>query len=159
MSRLELLLAVGAALALASAAPQGAAAGGRSLRLAQQPYAGVRCPEANSIACDRIGLAVWLVRPAAGLTATVAGKPIRLAVPSISRTGQGFYCARRCYYEGALHPAGLLRPGPLQIRPDAGRYYWAGRHPRSLVVRLVAHYRDGSSAATTVRIWLHAGWG
>jgi hypothetical protein len=159
VSRLYLMLAVLAVLALARAAPQGNAAGG-SLRLAQQPYAGVRCSEPNSIACDRIGLAVWLVKPAVRLTATVAGKPIRMAIPSRSRRGGGgYYCARNCYFEGALHPGGLLKPGPLHIRPDADKYYWEGRHPRPLYVRLVAFYRDGSSAATAVRILLHAGWG
>ena len=159
VSRLPLVLSVLAVLTLAQAAPQGAAAGG-SLRLAQQPYAGVRCPGPNSIACDRIGLAVWLVRPAIRLTATVAGKPIRMAIPSRFRKGRGsYYCAHNCYFEGALHPAGLLTSGPLHIRPDAGKYYWEGRHPRPLRVRLVAFYRDGSRAATTVRIWLRPGWG
>jgi hypothetical protein len=159
MSRLALVMAVVAALTLASAA-QGRTAARGSLRLAQHPYAGVRCPQPNSIACDRIGLAVWLVRPAVRLTATVAGKQIPMAVPSRVRNGPGgYYCARSCYFEGALHPAGLLAPGPLHIRPDAGRYDWQGSHPRPLRVVLVAVYRDGSSAAATVRVWLHAGWG
>jgi hypothetical protein len=114
----------------------------------------------NSIACDRIGLAVWLVKPAVRLSATVAGKRVRMAIPSrVRHAPGGYYCARRCYFEGALQPAGLLTPGPLHIRPDAGRYYWEGRHPRPLRVQLVAFYPDGSSASTTRRIWLHAGWG
>jgi hypothetical protein len=157
--RLALLSAVLAIVVLARAAPQGEAAHG-SLRLAQQPYAGVRCPGPNSIACDRIGLAVWLVKPAVRLTATVAGKPIRMAIPSrVRHDPGGYYCARSCYFEGAVHPAGLLKPGLLHIRPDTGKYYWEGRHPRTLRVRLVAFYRNGTSASTTIRILLHPGWG
>jgi hypothetical protein len=159
MSRLAGALAAFAALVLAYPGRPGHAADG-SLRLARQPYAGVRCPRPNSIACDRIGLAVWLVKPAVRLSATVAGKRVRMAIPSpVRRAPGGYYCARSCYFEGGLQPAGLLTPGPLHIGPDAGRYYWEGRHPRPLRVQLVAFYRDGSSASTTRRIWLHAGWG
>lgn len=159
VSRLALVLTVLVVLALARAASQGEAAA-VSLRLAQQPYAGVRCPGPNSIACDRVGLAVWLVKPAVRLKATVAGKPLRMAIPArVRHEPGGYYCARSCYFEGALHPAGLLQPGPLQIHPDAGKYYWEGRHPRALRVRLVAFYRNGSTASTTVRILLHPGWG
>lgn len=140
-----------------AAARTAKASGG--LRLGQAPYAGVRCPQPNSIACDRIGLAVWLVRPAVGLTATVSGKPIRMMIPARARYQHGYYCAGGCYFEGALHPAGLLEPGPLHIQPDAGAYYWAGRNIRSLRVRLTARYRGGSIARTSIRIWLHAGWG
>jgi hypothetical protein len=35
----------------------------------QPPYVGVACPTANSIACDRVGLAIWLRRPAARVNA------------------------------------------------------------------------------------------
>src|SRR5271167_4545267 len=37
--------------------------------LSKSPYLGVRCSIANSIACDRVGLAVWLKRPAVSVTA------------------------------------------------------------------------------------------
>ena len=152
VSRLPLVLSVLAVLTLARAAGRGRR---RLTAAAQQPYDGVRCPGPNAMACDRIGLAVWLVRPAIRLTAPVAGKPIRMAIPSRFRKGRGsYYCAHNCYFEGALHPVVLLTSGPLHIRPDAGKYYWEGRHPRSLRVRLAAFYRDGSRAATTVRIWL-----
>jgi hypothetical protein len=159
VSRLALVLTVLATFALAGAGSQGEAAAA-SLRLAQQPYAGVRCPGPNSIACDRVGLAVWLVKPAVRLTATVAGKPIRMAIPArVRHEPGGYYCAHSCYFEGALRPAGLLQPGPLQIHPDAGKYFWAGRHPRALRIRLVAFYRNGTAASTTVRVLLHPGWG
>jgi hypothetical protein len=41
--------------------------------LSETPYMGVSCPVANSIACNRVGLAVWLKRPAVSVTATIAG--------------------------------------------------------------------------------------
>jgi hypothetical protein len=62
------------------------------------------------------------------------------------------------YYEGYLVPAGLI-DGPLRVRPDRGRYHWTGRHPVSTKVRLVARYRSGKSARTTLRVGLAAGWG
>src|SRR2546429_277960 len=43
------------------AAPDAAEAPAKRL-LARSPYLGVACPTANSIACDRVGLAVWLRR-------------------------------------------------------------------------------------------------
>jgi hypothetical protein len=155
MSRTALIVGVLAALAATSAA---AASG--SLRLARQPYAGVRCAQPNSIVCDRIGLAVWLVRPAARLTATIAGKPIRMAIPARIRSKPtGYYLRAPLLLRGSAQTRGLLEAGPFHVTPDAGRYYWESRHPRPLRVHLVASYRDGGSASTTVRIWLHPGWG
>lgn len=46
--------------------------------LARAPYMGVACPTPNSIACDRIGLAIWLKEPARTVTATIAGHHLRL---------------------------------------------------------------------------------
>ena len=156
---LVLLTALLAAIMFALRPSHATAAPGR-LRLGQEPYAGVRCARPNSIACDRIGLAVWLVRPAVRLTASISGKRIRMMIPARVRAqASGYYCARRCYFEGALRPAGMLAPGPLHVTPDAGRFFWAGRHPRPLLVHLAAFYRDGTSAATAVRTWLHPGWG
>ena len=41
-------------------------------------YMGVACSKPNSIACDRIGLAVWLPRRPARLTAFIAGRKLTL---------------------------------------------------------------------------------
>ena len=110
---------------------------------------GVRCPGPNSITCDRVGLAVWLEQPATRLTATIEGKPLRMKAP----------VRPKGYYEGSLQPAGLTTPGPMHVTPDRGTSYWEGRHPLRARVHLVASYGDGSVAATTVRVWLHSGWG
>jgi hypothetical protein len=113
----------------------------------------VRCPKPSSIACDTAGLAVWLRRPAARLTASIAGRPIAMTVPPTVGAPRG------TYFEGGLHPAGFTRPGPLHIRPDKGRYYWIGSHPVDAKVRITAHYRDGTSATTRLHLGLNAGWG
>jgi hypothetical protein len=139
------------------------------LALARTPYLGVSCPRANDIGCDRVGLAVWLRRPAARLTATVAGRRIAMRLPC----GAGRQlepCARYCrdrairqdqpcgtYFEGFLRPAGLTR-GPLQVRPDRASR-WTGARAPSGRVRLLAGYRDGGQAQTELRVPLRPGWG
>jgi hypothetical protein len=44
----------------------------------ESPYMGVACHIPNSIACDRIGLTVWLRRPALTVTATISGRSFAL---------------------------------------------------------------------------------
>ena len=132
--------------------------GSEPLELRRSPYLGVACPGApNSIECDRVGLAVWLERPAGRLTARVAGQRVRMRIPPNFAPTR--YLGRRGeYWEGFLQPAGMI-DGPLRVRPDRGRYLWFGRHPREARVQLVAHYRDGTTATATARVALHPGWG
>jgi hypothetical protein len=61
-------------------------------------------------------------------------------------------------FAGFLQPAGMLS-GPLKVRPDRGRYWWAGAHPTSARVRIVVSYPDGRSASVTTTVLLRAGWG
>ncbi|MCW3014782.1 MAG: hypothetical protein JWO02_1874 [Solirubrobacterales bacterium] len=122
----------------------------RRLLLRRPPYLGVRCPKANSIACDRVGLTVWLRTPARRLTATIDGRTFTLRPPAF----------RGGYWEGTLQPAGLLAPGSaLHVTPDRGRYFWEGRHPVRVVVRLSATAADGVPAGTSVTVDLRAGYG
>jgi hypothetical protein len=122
----------------------------RRLLLRREPDLGVKCRRANSIACDRVGLAVWLRTPARRLTATIDGRTFSLRPPA-SRDG---------YWEGVLTRAGLLMPGSaLHVTPDRGRYYWAGRHPVRAVLRLAAIEADGTPAATDVAVDLRPGYG
>lgn len=122
---------------------------------------GVACPRApNSIACDRIGIAVWVsVTPAhpIHLVATIGARSIELH----NRTDAA-YCAskRHCqaFYTGYMTHAGLL-DGALKVHPDQGRYHWYGRHPVTGTLRLRATYPDGKTAQTTRRAPLGAGWG
>ena len=116
--------------------------------LSRAPEVGVACPQANSIACDRVGLAVWLRRPAAGVTATIDGRSLRLRRPE----------RRDGWYEGYLQPAGLLH-GALRVTPDRGRYYWQGSHPKDAQVRVTIRRDDGSVERATRVVALRAGWG
>lgn len=115
---------------------------------------GVSCHVANSIACDRVGLAVWLARPAT-VTATIAGAPLRLNDPSWS------YVARRgekplYMYAGFLQPAGLTTR--LHVVPIATATWLGARAPTPLV-RFRIDYGAGVVVITQQHLWLHAGWG
>jgi hypothetical protein len=122
----------------------------RRLPLTRAPYLGVACPTANSIACDRVGLGVWLRGRATRLTATIDGRTFALRPP---RTRDGFW-------NGFLKPAGLVTPGrALHVTPDRGRYYWEGRHPVRTVVHLSATIPGGAHASAFVAVDLHAGYG
>jgi hypothetical protein len=140
---------VGACGSRAADPPAPAVAHGERL-LSREPYLGVACPEANSIACDRVGLAVWLKHRAAHVTAAVDGRSLRLR--AARSDGRG------AWYEGYLQPAGLL-DGPLKVTPDRGRYHWAGAHPRTARVTIAVRRADGRRAEAHVRVALRAGWG
>jgi len=116
--------------------------------LARDPDVGVACRKANSIACDRVGVAVWLKHPAAGVTVTIAGRRLRLRQPR-SREG---------WWQGYLQPAGLL-DGPLRVTPDRGRYYWQGRHPRDVRLAVAVTRASGAGARTSLTVPLRPGWG
>jgi hypothetical protein len=115
---------------------------------------GIACGRANSIssatACDRIGLAVWLERPAEHVTASIAGRLLTL-----SNTGERG--ERLGYWEAFLHPAGL-GGGPLRL-PRRADDFWAGEPPVSAMVRIEVEYADGSTAATARRLALRPGYG
>lgn len=114
----------------------------------QPPSIGVACPKANSIACDRVGVAVWLRRAAARVTVMVNGKGLRLRPP---RTRGG-------WWEGYLQPAGLI-DGALRVTPDRGRFYWQGSHPRSAIVAATVTRRSGAIDRAKATVALRAGWG
>jgi hypothetical protein len=63
------------------------------------------------------------------------------------------------FWEGTLIHAGLSRHGPLHVTPDSGRWTWIGRHPRPVVVRLTAVYRDRPRATVVVHLLVRPGWG
>lgn len=124
--------------------------------LARRPYMGVSCRRANSIACDRVGLAVWTRSPARAVQATIAGRRLGLtADPAFvgpHQQGQPYM------FIGFLHHAGL-RHGPLAVQVEQGRNRWIGVPPVAATVRLVITYADGSRRATALRVGLAAGWG
>ena len=145
-----------AAVAAGIAAPAAAAppVPPRTL-LARAPSLGVACRVANSIACDRVGLAVWLRRPARAVTATIAGRPVTLddrAWSAPARRGL------RRMFAGFLHPAGL-RDGALAVVTEDGRDRFTGRHPVRATVVLWVRDARGRIARTRLCVELRAGWG
>jgi hypothetical protein len=102
-----------------------------SLGLAQPPYLGVACPQPNVTACGRIGIGIWLDRPALGVEAVFAGVTVQLR--RRSRFWSGF------------------------VRADLGLpTYWTRSKPVSL--QLTIRYPD-RIARGTVTATLHPGWG
>lgn len=118
--------------------------------LSREPDVGVACPRANSIACDRVGLALWLAVPARRVTATIDGRALRLH-PTRWRNKQAPWI-------GYLQPAGLL-DGELRVTPDRGRDHWEGRHPKHARVVVRITRPDGTRAVTRLTVALRAGWG
>ena len=126
-----------------------------TLALPKEPGMGVACPDANSIACDRIGIAVWLDSVPRRLVASVGGRSVALRDAHI-RCSADPSCPR--LFLGELQPAGLL-DGPLKVTPDEGRHRWFGRHPVEGTLTITATYGDGSRAVATRRVPLAPGWG
>ncbi|HVC86316.1 MAG TPA: hypothetical protein VNC40_02700 [Gaiellaceae bacterium] len=119
------------------------------------PYVGVDCPGAlNSIACDRLGIAVQLLRPAVRIDVLAEGRAVSMRTTSKYAP----HAVRGTFWVGFLQPAGLLN-GPLKIQPDEGRTYWVGRHPAFVSLRITAHYADGSVASVHERTPIRPGWG
>ncbi len=124
--------------------------------LARPSYLGVSCPRANSIACDRVGLAIWTRAPARAVRATIAGRNFDL---TDDRRFVGPHQRGQPYmFIGFLHHAGLRR-GPLAVRVENGRNRWTGKHPVNATMRLVITRADRSRVATTVSVPLSPGWG
>jgi hypothetical protein len=117
----------------------------------RDPSLGVACGRASSIACDRVGLAVWLRQPASSVAATIDGQPLRLHAGGFGGRGP-------TYWEGYRQPAGLLA-GPLKVTPDRGRFYWQGTHPKDARVTIRVRRRDGSTVDASLAVTLRAGWG
>jgi hypothetical protein len=124
--------------------------------LAMPSYLGVSCPRAASIACDRVGLAIWTRGPARAVRATIAGRSFDLSdeprFVGPHQRGQPYM------FVGFLHRAGLRR-GPLAVRVENGRSRWTGKHPVNAALRLLITRADRSQVATTVSVPLRPGWG
>jgi len=119
--------------------------------LGRDPQLGVACPKGGSIACDRVGVGVWLKRPAERVTATINGRALSLHAGGLGGRGP-------TYWEGYLKPAGLLH-GSLKVTPDRGRYYWQGQHPKDARVLIAIGRADGSTDRAAVTVALGSGWG
>lgn len=129
---------------------------------AQDPYMGVACHIANSIACDRVGLSVWLRRPAI-VTATIAGASLKLNSPDwsyVTHDSRG----KLYVYAGFLQPAKITTH--LHVEPDRGSPSTWGANPRippalppPPTVRFRIVYGHGDVVFTQQHVWLSMGWG
>ena len=123
---------------------------GVAARLARGPQLGVACRQASSIRCDRVGIDLVLRRRATAVTATLAGRKLRL------RTADGPGVAGRSW-TGHLDRAGLGRPGsPLYVSPQGGeRMIWGGYPPVFISVGLeISHARGGRTTGVVPRVSL-----
>lgn len=108
---------------------------------AQTPFVGVACHIASRPSCGRIGIAVWLRTPARSVIATLNGVQVKLR----NQNSGG----RVVTYIGYVH----LAASSLRL-PSV----WAGSPPRYVILHVVAR-RGTVTAAKTVRLQLHPGWG
>jgi len=123
---------------------------------AQTPYMGVACHIPNSITCDRVGLAVWLRRPATVTATIAAATPIRLDAPHwtyfVRDHGQDLYV-----YAGFLQPAHITRLG--LVPESKWTSSWFGTNAPSPFVRFRVDYGRGNIVTTQEHVFLSAGWG
>jgi hypothetical protein len=141
--------------------PAGARTGPPQLSLAldatalfsQSPYMGVACHIPNSIACDRIGLTVWLRRPALSVTATISGRSFALE----NRMWSGpVRHGLRTQFAGFLQPAGIT--SRLGVTTERGAYWDGSGTPDPLVVLEITRPGQAPVQAWT-NVSLMAGWG
>lgn len=110
----------------------------------QPPYMGVACATPNGIACDRVGLAIWLWHPASFVSATIAGRALKLDWAG-DRPPRFAPHRPRTAFDGFLQPAGLINH--LHTRPDATSGFdpacncqagpiWLGENAPSPLVKL-----------------------
>lgn len=120
----------------------------------QPPYMGVACGVPSSIACDRIGLTVWLRRPARAVTATIADRTFRLDDPTWSGAR---HHGQRTVFAGFLQPAGITTR--LGVTTEQGTYWdGSGDGPDPLVVLTITQPGQPATEAW-VNVHLMAGWG
>ena len=129
---------------------------GVEARLSYGPYVGVTCRPANTTRCDRVGIDLVLRREATAVSATVAGRGLRLQTPGLHSGVPGKD------WVGYLDRVGLDRhESPFQV-DSYGRSpkIWAGYPPVYLPVELEISYPGGGRAAGTLpRVSLSPGWG
>jgi hypothetical protein len=115
----------------------------------QSPYMGVSCSVANSTACDDVGLAVWLRRPALAARAEIQGRWFSLDDRQWSGPVRR---ERRKMFAGFLRHAGLREN--FRLPP-----HWEGQPARTPSVRVRIDYGHGHVVETRLRVGLMAGWG
>jgi hypothetical protein len=137
----------------ATSEPPGTVTEAPSAVLSQAPYMGVHCAVANSIACDRVGLAVWLKRRAYSVVAWIDGRRVLLDWFGDQRIEPA---GLRKAFTGYLHPAGIV--SSMHVQPLAGSDLWMGDQAPVAFVRLLIDYGRGRHVATRLGVQLAAGW-
>jgi hypothetical protein len=115
-----------------------------ALRLPRDPYLGLRCYNPKVVRCGRVGLAVWLARPARNVTAVVDGHDVVL------RTRSG---GTRSYRRG-LFWEGIFADPSAQRIADA-----FGSVSGSVPVHLRVVENDGSIGNANSTVPLSEGYG
>ncbi len=111
-----------------------------ALRLHRAPYLGLACDRTTVHRCDRLGLAVWLVHPASGISAVVDGVRVRLRTHS---GGSGPY-GSHLYWQGFFRD-----PHAQQLANNS----------KSIPVRVRVTAPDGSTSAETRTVHVSKGYG
>ena len=112
----------------------------------QNPYMGISCGLPNSVACDRVGLAVWLRRSAV-VTATIDGRTLSLNDPTWSRPTTFMY-------------AGFLQPASMATRmhvPPSSMLFVKPLPSPSVWFRI--DFGHGNVVLTHKDVQLEPGWG
>ena len=119
----------------------------------QAPDMGVAC---LTRACDSVGLAVWLRRPAASVNATVAGHPLKLTTRAALPYQPAPARAHRMFV-GYLTALRLITRMRLVLVQIAAR--WPGPTDPVALVSLRITYRNGRVVMTRLRVPVQPGWG
>ncbi len=122
----------------------------QQLSMSALPYLGVSCRIPNSISCDRVGIGVWLDRPAKRITVALAGRVVALRLSS--------HNPHRNLWLGYLYNAGL-RHGQLDVHLPAGESRWSGSPLVWVRVRVSALLSKGATATLAGSAQLHPGFG
>jgi hypothetical protein len=114
------------------------------------PVLGVACHVPNSIACDRVGVAVGFRLPAALVMAEIDGRLVTLNPPRDFPDD---------LWHGYLYNAGL-RHGPLNVGIAPGATRWSGTPEVQPYVTVTVFFENGTVAASrTSRGLLYPGFG
>jgi hypothetical protein len=122
----------------------GCGGSGQTLRLPRDPYLGLRCYRPKVLWCGRVGLAVWLARPARNVTAVVDGQDVVLRT---REGGTGSY-RRGLFWQGIFPDSSAQR--------IAGAF---GSASGSVTVRLRVVENDGSIRNANSNVPLSEGYG
>jgi hypothetical protein len=117
---------------------------------------GVACQLPNSIACDRVGLAVWTRKPVRSIRATVGGRTFALDDKEWSGPQRN---GLRRMFAGFLYRAGLRGTGLLAVQVENGLNRWTGRRPVVAPVHFSIVFPNGTSRETRTSVYLAPGWG